>query len=95
LPDIIQALPTQKVYKTWEQRNYVADEVLAELPAGEVYRVFLNPRTAGKESTRMGCNLDLFVESAYSAERLKGTSTVRFTTLCYNTLKGIPIRSKR
>lgn len=95
LPGIIHALPTQKVYQTWERRNYVAYEVLVELSAGEVYRVFLNLRKAGQRSAQRGCNLDLFVESAYPAGRLPGTSTVRFITLCHNTLNGIPVRRKR
>lgn len=95
LPDIVRALSTQRVYQTWERRNYVAYETLAELPAGEVYRVFLTLETAGRESRRRGCNLDLFVESAYPGKRLPGISTVRFTTLCYNILNGIPIRWKR
>jgi len=95
LPGIIHALPHQKVYKTWERRNYVAYEMLTQLPAGEVYRVFLTLRTATSDSARTGCNLDLFVESAYPAKPLSGTSKVRFTTLCYNTLNRIPVRWKR
>jgi hypothetical protein len=96
LPDIVRALPTRKVYQTGERRNHVAYEILEEMPNGKIYRIFLNLRTAGMDSVRMGCNLDLFVESAYPAtERLRGTSTVRFTTLCYHTLKGLPVRQKR
>lgn len=95
LPSIIQGLPTQKVFKVQEGRNYVAYQVLTEISGGRVYRIFLNLKISSQDSARAGCNLDLFVESAYLAARLSGTSPIRFTKLCYNILNKIPVRCKR
>jgi len=91
LPDIIKSLPTMKVYQTPEQRNYLYFSALAEL-AGMEYQVFFSLKKAGRKH---GHHLELFVESAYSAEtvnRKRRPHSIRFAILAMKVYKGERVR---
>ena len=91
---MVALLPAAKVHQTPERRNYVYYGE-APLDDGRALQMFFRLSRAGGRAQELGCDLDMFVESAYVADELvkrKRPSSIRFLLLAYKVLRGEEVR---
>jgi hypothetical protein len=90
LPDFLAALPTARVWQSFQERNYL--HFSTTLGPAE-YRVFFQLRRA---TTGSDHDLTLFVESAYALDAVapasRGRGKIRFPILARKTYLGEPVR---
>jgi hypothetical protein len=91
LPDLIDALPAQRVHQTTQVRNYVY--VVPLKVERQVYEIYFMLQRAQAEDA---ADLRLTIESAYPVEvpsiLPKRPSTIRFRVLAYKVLANQPVK---
>ena len=92
LKDIIVCLPYERVYQTWERRNYVF--LATETPqCDDRYHLFFSLKKDGGKRNR---HIQMWVESAYRQENSPycpphRSNSVRFKVLIQNVFMGRPL----
>lgn len=91
LPGIIRNFPTQKVYQTAQQRNYVYSAPLDI--DGKIYEVFFMLQRAERLP---GVDIRMTIESAYPADapnpRPNRPNAIRFKVLAHKIVRRQPVR---
>ena len=92
LKDIITRLPNERVYQSWEKRNYVF--LAVETPQRyDQYHLFLSIKKLGNRRKK---HISMWVESAYRQENSSyipphRPNSVRFKVLIQNVFMGRPL----